>query len=38
VARQQTAYNQPSYPGFYLGADTDWSRVPVPNFRAPVRH
>lgn len=30
VARQQTAYNQPSYPGFYLASDTDWSQVPVP--------
>ncbi|GAA4699058.1 rhamnogalacturonan lyase [Promicromonospora umidemergens] len=30
VARQQTAYNQPSYPGFYLGSDTDWSTVPIP--------
>ncbi|MFE7505377.1 rhamnogalacturonan lyase [Promicromonospora sp. NPDC057488] len=30
VARQQTAYNQPSYPGFYLASDTDWSRVPIP--------
>ncbi|GLY05532.1 rhamnogalacturonan lyase [Actinoplanes sp. NBRC 101535] len=28
VARQQTTYNQPSYPGFYLASDTDWSRVP----------
>ncbi|GGK77273.1 rhamnogalacturonan lyase [Mangrovihabitans endophyticus] len=28
VARQQTTYNQPSYPGFYLAADTDWARVP----------
>jgi hypothetical protein len=28
VARQQTTYNQPSYPSFYLAADTDWSRVP----------
>ncbi|MEV4351993.1 rhamnogalacturonan lyase [Actinoplanes sp. NPDC049596] len=25
VARQQTTYNQPSYPGFYLAADRDWS-------------
>jgi hypothetical protein len=38
VARQQTGYNQPSYPSFYLGADVDWSRVPVPHFRAPVFH
>ncbi|MFV2018419.1 rhamnogalacturonan lyase [Micromonospora sp. LOL_023] len=30
VARQQTTYNQPSYPGFYLAADTDFSEVPVP--------
>lgn len=30
VARQQTTYNQPSYPSFYLGSDIDWSRVPVP--------
>ncbi|PJJ71960.1 hypothetical protein CLV46_1519 [Diaminobutyricimonas aerilata] len=30
VARQQTTYNQPSYPGFYLASDTDWSTVPVP--------
>ncbi|WP_432104157.1 rhamnogalacturonan lyase [Streptomyces sp. bgisy091] len=33
VARQQTAYNQPSYPGFYLASDTDWSRVPVPRIK-----
>ncbi|MEJ3749534.1 rhamnogalacturonan lyase [Actinomycetes bacterium KLBMP 9797] len=30
IARQQTAYNQPAYPGFYLASDTDWSTVPVP--------
>ncbi|MFY1691777.1 rhamnogalacturonan lyase [Plantactinospora sp. WMMB782] len=30
VARQQTTYNQPSYPSFYLGSDLDWSRVPLP--------
>jgi hypothetical protein len=30
VARQNTAYNQPSYPGFYLASDTDWSKVPLP--------
>ena len=28
VARQQTTYNQPSYPGFYLASDLDWSKVP----------
>jgi hypothetical protein len=30
VARQQTTYNQPSYPGFHLASDTDWARVPRP--------
>ena len=30
VARQQTTYNQPSYPGFYLASDTTWSQVPIP--------
>ncbi|WP_327581154.1 rhamnogalacturonan lyase [Nonomuraea sp. NBC_00507] len=35
VARQQTGYNQPAYPSFYLGSDIDWSRVPVPRFRTP---
>lgn len=30
VARQQTTYNQPSYPSFYLATDTDFSRVPLP--------
>ncbi|MGW1784979.1 rhamnogalacturonan lyase [Streptomyces sp. NPDC002143] len=29
VARQQTAYNQPSYPSFYFGSDMDWSVVPL---------
>jgi len=29
VARQQTTYNQPSYPGFYLASDTDLTSVPV---------
>jgi hypothetical protein len=33
VARQNTAYNQPSYTSFYLGSDLDWSRVPVPAVR-----
>jgi hypothetical protein len=31
VARQQTTYNQPSYPSFHLGTGTDWAKVPVPN-------
>ena len=30
VARQQTTYNQPSHPGFYLASDIDWSEVPLP--------
>ena len=30
VARQNTTYNQPSYPSFYMGSDIDWSRVPLP--------
>jgi hypothetical protein len=29
VARQQTTYNQPSYPSFYLATDTDWAKVPL---------
>ncbi|MEO3870976.1 hypothetical protein ABGB18_19370 [Nonomuraea sp. B12E4] len=33
VARQQTSYNQPAYPRFYLGSDIDWSKVPVPDIR-----
>ncbi|THV37080.1 rhamnogalacturonan lyase [Glycomyces buryatensis] len=35
VATQQTAYNQPQYPGFYLASDTDFANVPVPEFHAP---
>ncbi|GIF97066.1 rhamnogalacturonan lyase [Catellatospora citrea] len=35
VARQQTSYNQPAYPSFYLGSDVDWARVPVPDLWAP---
>ncbi|MDX8055708.1 rhamnogalacturonan lyase [Lentzea sp. BCCO 10_0798] len=33
VARQQTTYNQPSYPSFYFASDVDWSRVPLPSQR-----
>jgi hypothetical protein len=29
VARQQTTYNQPSYPGWYLASDMDFPAVPV---------
>ena len=35
VARQQTAYNQPAYPSFYLASDIDWAKVPVPNIHTP---
>jgi hypothetical protein len=28
VARQQTTYNQPAHPGFYLASDVDWATVP----------
>lgn len=35
VARQQTVYNQPSYTGFYLASDIDWSQVPLPDYQAP---
>ncbi|MFS0700830.1 rhamnogalacturonan lyase [Cellulomonas sp. 179-A 4D5 NHS] len=35
VARQQTTYNQPSYPGFLLASDTDVTAVPVPDLWAP---
>ena len=29
VARQQTTYNQPSYPSFYLASDIDWAAGPT---------
>ncbi|WP_042211774.1 rhamnogalacturonan lyase [Paenibacillus borealis] len=31
VAWQNVVYNQPCYPGFYLGTDMNWSKVPVPD-------
>jgi rhamnogalacturonan endolyase len=37
VARQQTTYNQPSHPSFYLASDLDWARVPLPRIRYPER-
>ncbi|PPK94561.1 hypothetical protein CLV92_10764 [Kineococcus xinjiangensis] len=36
VTRQQTSYNQPAYPGFYLASDTDFRDVPVPDLVAPT--
>jgi hypothetical protein len=35
IARQQTTYNQPAYPSFYLASDMDWSKVPIPRIRTP---
>jgi rhamnogalacturonan endolyase len=35
VARQQTSYNQPSYPSFHLSSNVDWTRVPLPRYWAP---
>ncbi|MGW9111661.1 rhamnogalacturonan lyase [Microbacterium sp. NPDC055683] len=29
IARQNTVYNYPTQPGFYLASDTDWSTLPV---------
>ncbi len=29
IARQNTVYNYPTQPGFYLASDTDWSTVPI---------
>ncbi|WP_342041598.1 rhamnogalacturonan lyase [Bacillus sp. OTU2372] len=29
VARQNTAYNQPSYTSFYFGSDLNWANVPI---------
>ncbi|WP_350348639.1 rhamnogalacturonan lyase [Agromyces sp. G08B096] len=29
TARQQTTYNQPAYPSYYLASDTDFANVPV---------
>ncbi|MCI2956472.1 rhamnogalacturonan lyase [Agromyces atrinae] len=29
IARQNTTYNQPAYPGFYFASDVDWSGVPL---------
>ncbi|WP_432533388.1 rhamnogalacturonan lyase [Kineococcus arenarius] len=36
VARQQTGYNQPTHPGFYLASDTDFTQVPAPDVPAPT--
>ncbi|MFC0215308.1 rhamnogalacturonan lyase [Paenibacillus chartarius] len=35
IARQNTAYNQPSYTSFYLASDIDWSKVPLPKLQTP---
>jgi rhamnogalacturonan endolyase len=36
VARQQTSYNQPSYTGFYLASDMDFTTVPLPELWTPA--
>ncbi|MBT2512318.1 rhamnogalacturonan lyase [Arthrobacter sp. ISL-30] len=35
VARQQTAYNQPSYTDFYFASDMDFTKVPLPELWTP---
>ncbi|MBD8070639.1 rhamnogalacturonan lyase [Bacillus sp. PS06] len=35
IAWQNVGYNQPSYPSFYFASDTDFSKVPVPQFITP---
>lgn len=35
VARQNTAYNQPSYTSFYFGSDTNWASVPINEYWTP---
>ncbi|MCM3627530.1 rhamnogalacturonan lyase [Paenibacillus glycanilyticus] len=35
VARQNTAYNQPSYTSFYFASDTNFKNVPVPHATLP---
>ncbi|WP_026818671.1 rhamnogalacturonan lyase [Arthrobacter castelli] len=35
VARQNTAYNQPSYTSYYLASDMDFRDVPVPDLWTP---
>ncbi|TCN01829.1 hypothetical protein EV294_1011290 [Paenibacillus sp. BK033] len=35
VARQNTAYNQPSYTSFYFASDTNFNNVSVPNASLP---
>ncbi|WP_429369807.1 FIMAH domain-containing protein [Paenibacillus sp. DS2015] len=35
VARQNTTYNQPTYPSFYLASDMDWAKVPLSEDRMP---
>ncbi|CAM3128694.1 rhamnogalacturonan lyase [Paenibacillus lupini] len=35
VARQNTAYNQPSYTSFYFASDTNFANVPIPKASLP---
>ncbi|MNP05305.1 Rhamnogalacturonan exolyase YesX [compost metagenome] len=33
IARQNTSYNQPSYPSFYFASEMDWAKVPLSDTR-----
>jgi hypothetical protein len=35
IAWQNTTYNQPAYTSFYFASDTDWAKVPVPDYWTP---
>ncbi len=35
IAGQNSGYNQPSYPSFYMASDIDWSKVTLPKFSTP---
>lgn len=37
IAWQNVVYNQPCYPSFYMAADIDWTKVPIPRMRLPRR-
>ncbi|MBD0384422.1 rhamnogalacturonan lyase [Paenibacillus sedimenti] len=35
IAWQNTGYNQPAYPSFYLASDINWANVPTPAYWTP---
>lgn len=35
IAGQNSGYNQPSYPSFYMASDIDWSKVTLPHYYTP---